>query len=56
MVAARSLVPTVSDEVSRDRARLIRPADKGTLQHHEVGSSVGSVKNDGPELVEPLAG
>jgi len=29
------------------------PAPKGTLTHYGVGKAVGSVKNDGPELIEP---
>lgn len=43
-------------EVSADeRLALLRPAPPHTLHHHGVSSSVGSVKNDGPELIEPLA-
>lgn len=42
-------------EVSADeRLALLRPATANTLHHHGVSSSVGSVKNDGPELIEPL--
>ena len=33
---------------------LLRPAPAGTLAHHPVDRAVGSVRNDGPELVEPL--
>jgi putative SOS response-associated peptidase YedK len=36
-------------------ADLLRPAPAGTLVHHEVGRSVGNVRNDGPELIEPAA-
>jgi putative SOS response-associated peptidase YedK len=43
------------NEVEPDeRAQLLRPAPKGTLTHYGVGKSVGSVKNDGPELIDPV--
>jgi putative SOS response-associated peptidase YedK len=41
------------DSGSTQRMHLMRPARSGTLQHYGVGSAVGSVHNDGPELVEP---
>jgi putative SOS response-associated peptidase YedK len=31
----------------------MRPAPAGTLQHYGVDPAVGSVRNDGPELIEP---
>lgn len=34
---------------------LLRPAPAGTLARHRVDRRVGSVANDGPELIEPLA-
>lgn len=34
---------------------LCRPAPQGTLIHHPVDRKVGSVRNDGPELIEPAA-
>ncbi|MCX4245336.1 SOS response-associated peptidase [Paraliomyxa miuraensis] len=34
---------------------LVRPAPDGTLLRHTVGRRVNSVRNDGPELVEPVA-
>jgi putative SOS response-associated peptidase YedK len=37
-----------------ERLLLLRPAPKGTLMHYGVASAVGSVKNDGPELTEPV--
>ncbi len=36
------------------RAHLIRPARDGTLQHYGVDPAVGSVRNDGPQLIEPV--
>ena len=36
-----------------ERAAMLRPAPKGTLRHHGVSKAVGSVRNDGPELIEP---
>ena len=32
---------------------LLRPSPAGTLQHHPVDRAVGSVSNDGPQLIEP---
>lgn len=37
-----------------ERLSLLRPAPVGTLRHHGVANTVGSVKNDGPELIDPL--
>ncbi|HEY1761485.1 MAG TPA: SOS response-associated peptidase family protein, partial [Acidimicrobiales bacterium] len=37
-----------------ERRLLLRPAPAGTLTHHGVNTAVGSVKNDGPELAEPV--
>ena len=37
-----------------ERALLLRPARPGTLTHHGVGPAVGSIRNDGPSLIEPL--
>ena len=36
-----------------ERAQLLRPAPTGTLSHYGVDKAVGSVKNDGPELINP---
>jgi putative SOS response-associated peptidase YedK len=45
----------VADDSPEARLLLLRPAPTGTLRHYEVGNAVGSVKNDGPELIEPVA-
>ncbi len=37
-----------------ERALLLRPARPGTLTHRGVGPAVGSIRNDGPSLIEPL--
>jgi len=37
-----------------ERRSLIRPAPVGTLQHLAVNPAVGSVRNDGPEMIEPV--
>jgi putative SOS response-associated peptidase YedK len=37
-----------------ERQLLLRPAPAGTLTHYGVNTAVGSVKNDGPELTEPI--
>ena len=42
----------VREHEPEERLQLITPARSGTLEHHGVGSAVGSVKNDGPELIE----
>ena len=44
----------VNDAGPEERLGLLRPAPTGTLTHHGVGKAVGSVKNDGPELIEPV--
>ena len=36
-----------------ERQLLLRPAPDGTLARHTVNAAVGSVRNDGPELIEP---
>jgi len=42
----------VREHEPEERLQLIVPARSGTLVHHSVSPSVGSVKNDGPELIE----
>jgi putative SOS response-associated peptidase YedK len=37
-----------------ERMQLLRPAPPETLLHHGVDKAVGSVRNDGPELIEPV--
>jgi putative SOS response-associated peptidase YedK len=37
-----------------ERAQLLRPAPSGTLSHYGVDAAVGSVRNDGPELINPV--
>ncbi len=37
-----------------ERLGLLRPAPAGTLSHYEVDKGVGSVKNDGPQLITPV--
>ena len=36
-----------------ERRSLLQPAPVGTLQHLAVNPAVGSVRNDGPEMIEP---
>jgi len=43
----------VSDYSPDERAQLLRPAPPGTLAHYGVDTAVGSVRNDGPELINP---
>jgi putative SOS response-associated peptidase YedK len=42
----------VDDYGPDERAQLLVPAPPGTLVHHGVDSAVGSVRNDGPELID----
>ncbi len=44
----------VAGSSPEERLLLLRPAPAGTLRHYGVGKAVGSVKNDGPELIEPV--
>jgi putative SOS response-associated peptidase YedK len=44
----------VSEVEPDERAQLLRPAPKGTLTHYGVNKAVGSVTNDGPELIDPV--
>lgn len=37
-----------------ERALVLRPAPKDTLSHHGVDVAVGSVRNNGPELIVPV--
>jgi putative SOS response-associated peptidase YedK len=42
----------VREHDPEERLQLLVPASSGTLVHHGVDAAVGSVKNDGPELIE----
>ena len=44
----------VEDYGADERAAMLRPAPKGTLHHFGVDKAVGSVRNDGPELINPV--
>ena len=41
-------------EAEGDPASLLRPAPEDVLRIWPVGTAVGKVKNDGPELLEPI--
>jgi len=43
----------IGDAGPVERTHLMHPAPAGTLQHYGVDPAVGSVRNDGPELIEP---
>ena len=47
--------PVWLGEQPGDAASLMRPAPEGTLRLWEVDRRVGNVRNDGPDLIEPLA-
>ncbi|MBW4030506.1 MAG: SOS response-associated peptidase [Acidobacteria bacterium] len=44
----------VGESGPHERSRLLRRAPAGTLRHYGVDPAVGSVRNDGPELIEPV--
>lgn len=44
----------VEDYGADERAAMLRPAPKGTLHQYGVDNAVGSVRNDGPELINPV--
>jgi putative SOS response-associated peptidase YedK len=44
----------VDEHDADERLLLLRPAPAGTLTHHGVSTIVGSIKNDGPQLIEPV--
>ena len=44
----------VGERGPEERLHLVRPAPTGTLSHYGVSAAVGSVRNDGPELIEPV--
>jgi putative SOS response-associated peptidase YedK len=44
----------VADFGPDERLALLQPAPDGTLEHYGVDKAVGSVRNDGPELIEPV--
>jgi putative SOS response-associated peptidase YedK len=44
----------VREHGPEERLSLLRPAPSGTLAHHAVDSAVGSVRNDGPEMIAPV--
>jgi putative SOS response-associated peptidase YedK len=41
-------------EAEGDPAALLRPTPDGVLRFWPVDRKVGNVKNDGPELIEPV--
>ena len=41
-------------ETEGDPGSLLRPAPEDVLRIWPVGKAVGKVKNDGPELLEPI--
>ncbi len=43
------------DESPELRQAMLDPAPIGTLQHIAVGTRVGNVRNDGPDLIEPVS-
>ncbi len=44
----------VVDHGPDERASLLRPPPAGTLSHYAVDPMVGSVRNDGPEMIAPV--
>jgi putative SOS response-associated peptidase YedK len=44
----------LSTKAAGVRVALLDSAPKGTLEHYRVATTVGNVRNDGPELIEPI--
>lgn len=44
----------ISTSATSLRVALLDAAPTGTLEHYRVASTVGNVRNDGPELIEPI--
>jgi putative SOS response-associated peptidase YedK len=42
-------------EIDGDPQGLLRPAAEGTLRFWPIDKKVGNVRNDGPELIRPVA-
>jgi putative SOS response-associated peptidase YedK len=47
--------PVWLGETEGDPAALLRPAPDGVLRVWQVGRKVGNVRNDGPDLIKPIA-
>ena len=46
--------PVWLGEAEGDPAALLHPAPDGVLRIWRVGKKVGNVRNDGPDLIEPV--
>ena len=55
VIIERADWPLWLGEVAGDATSLLRPARDDVLKVWPIGRRVNSVKNDGPELIEPLA-
>ncbi len=55
VIIERTDWPLWLGEVEGDAATLLRPAPEGVLRLWPVDRKVGNVRNDGPELIEPIA-
>jgi putative SOS response-associated peptidase YedK len=55
VIVERSDWPSWLGEEDTDPATLLRPAAEGILRLWKVDKRVGNVRNDGPELLAPLA-
>jgi putative SOS response-associated peptidase YedK len=47
--------PVWLGEAEGDPAALLRPAPDGVLRVWQVDKKVGNVRNDGPDLIKPIA-
>ena len=54
MIIEREDWPLWLGEADGDPGSLLRPAPEDVLRIWPVGKAVGKVKNDGPELLEPI--
>jgi putative SOS response-associated peptidase YedK len=54
VIIERENWPLWLGEVGGDQATLLRPATEDVLRFWPVDKKVGNVRNDGPELIEPI--
>ena len=54
VIIERAEWPVWLGEVGGDPSALLRPAPEGVLRFWPVDKKVGNVRNDGPELIQPM--
>ncbi len=54
VIVERENRPLWHGEVDGDLATQLRPAAEGVLRFWQEDKKIGNVRNDGPELIEPV--